>query len=779
MIVRITILGIVIATLGLFNSQPSRAFSQDRFNSNIQKIKKQVTELEQEIQFFMFNYIKRELFKTRHDLETRLTTGHVARLLQDHLRASILFFDIVSNPKYRNKHGYREAVFYLAKSLLKLNNFQTAFKFLMSLTKNPAGKFYNQALSELVIIGVKLKRFQDVDKLYAQLMRSVGHSGIPTRVHYSHAKSLYFRKKFVHAETIFRFINIKSPYYFQARYFLGVIQVQRKRPSTAIKEFKAIFKVQPNNINDQKISELTALSMGRLYYDWGAFEQALDHYRLVPRSSTLFEQALYEIALTYVRDNRFLKAYRVLDKLKVALPKSIFAPKAHILMGNLMLRLHEFKNATKVFDDIIKTYSKPKAKLEDLIKRQEDPVAYFNQLLGKHAKHFNADEWLPPLAKKWVNAEGEVAKAMTVVKELGVSRNQVDSSLNIITQLESALNAPDKLDVFPSLREGRAKALEMEAKFLLLKKKLVAMEAQIIAKLVTQQERKKFQQAKMNRIHLEKMFNALPRTKEGYLRRKRHVEDRVATIDRNASKLGVLISGLKAQLVAIQKYYYENQRERKWAAKQKRLFMHRSKREERSLTSLDLSLTRLRQYLAAEKLRLGLGGGDPGKVEREIRLKYRRALEEERRLSQLIRNRLGADKVSLIDEIDKARNRISRLESNLQDFYKRLGQVVDQKLVKFRQKIKLERARLNAYNRALSKHELISENLVGQVAYQNFQKVRRKFYDIILKADYGLIDITWKKRELNRKKYRSVTNKKRAQIKQLAKEFNEALKKTK
>jgi len=59
------------------------------------------------------------------------------------------------------------------------------------------------------------------------------------------------------------------------------------------------------------------------------------------------------------------------------------------------------------------------------------------------------------------------------------------------------------------------------------------------------------------------------------------------------------------------------------------------------------------------------------------------------------------------------------------------------------------------------------------VTWQNFGRVQKRFYELVLKADVGRIDVSWAEREEHRMRVEMLTRERTRQVEALDQEFKE------
>ena len=131
----------------------------------------------------------------------------------------------------------------------------------------------------------------------------------------------------------------------RAKYFVGTIHTLRGEYLDAIAAFRGILGHEPANEQEQAIVELTYLALGRLYYETEQLEQAVEAYRAVEQTSTRFDEALFELAWTYIRMGDAIQAERALEVLSVAAPDSPLNADGKVLRGDLLARNGRYDEA--------------------------------------------------------------------------------------------------------------------------------------------------------------------------------------------------------------------------------------------------------------------------------------------------------------------------------------------------------------------------------------------------------------------------------------------------
>jgi len=717
-------------------------------------------------------------------VEERLTDGELFYRLQDYTRASIIFTDIVEN--YPQHPAYPDALFLLGDSLFRAGDYlgaRTRFRLVLDHAAEPGFRPHVQrALGRLIEIAIQTRDFEGVDQYFVQLSRLP-----PTEVE---AATTYYRGKYLYnravptddvlregaegapapvidtatldqARTIFEGVPEGSPYYPQARYFIGVIFTLRGQYPQGIEAFRRVLRVRATTIEHRRVVEMTRLALGRLYYETDQLDQAIEAYQAVPRTSANFHVALYEIAWVYIRMGDSTRAERALEVLTVAAPDSRFIPDGKVLRGNLLLRNGRYDDAEEVFREVRGQFGPVRRQLDEMITEHDDPQAYFRQLVRENIESFDADEFLPPLARRWATLEGDMDRALSVLSDLSQARQLVGETTDLIERLNAALNTPNRVNVFADLRRHREGTVALRNRLSKVRRGLIDAEGRAVGGAGGE-----LGNVRAQRRRIEASLGRMPTADDDFTVRNDQMLGRYTALQRELSTLQVELLGMEARIVATDRFLSdtaEQQTDRAGTeATLSELSQHRDgvagyREQIRQLTRL------------IEIARIGVGVGD-ARYQRDDRLReeYNQLVERERQL-------LAASGSSRPRDIDSMFGRVTQIQAMLDRHDARIDQVVEERTAEMRAVIDEESGRVEGYRRALSELETEAEDVIAGVTYLNFDQVRQRFYDLVLRADVGRIDVAWARREEHRMRVDMLTRERSRELQALDDEFREIM----
>jgi hypothetical protein len=125
--------------------------------------------------------------------------------------------------------------------------------------------------------------------------------------------------------------------------------------------------------------------------------------------------------------------------------------------------------------------------------------------------------------------------------------------------------------------------------------------------------------------------------------------------------------------------------------------------------------------------------------------------------------------------IQQVRDRVGQLRSRVGTAMDQIRKAAVVQAEVIRQKIAIESRNLEDYRQEVTTDEGSAGGLVGRIAYQSFRRVRRQVYDLVLKADVGIIDVAWTRKRGDADKIQKLASDKDRQLRLLDDDFREVL----
>jgi tetratricopeptide (TPR) repeat protein len=710
----------------------------------------------------------------------RFSDGEIQFLLGDYQGASVLFYDLVADSRFKSSPRYGDALFYLADALNQQKNYLGAKVYLRDLLKLK-GSHYKEALIRYLELAGKLNDFTNIDEYINQARGLSGE--LPPEIAYVYGKWLFKRgdlpvdDRVKRATGIFRTIaaNSASPYRLQAKYFIGVGEVKMKDLEAAAKTFTEIATGGAVNERETKVRELSNLSLGRILYESGKYDAALDRYQEIPRESEYFVDSLYEIAWTQVKKGEFERAKNATDIMLLVAPDSTLAPEAQILQGHLLLKLQRYDEASDTYNGVINSYGpvyeEIRATIENAQSKSTDPAKYFDELLARSDKNLSVAELLPDVARKWATTERDVRDALQMATDLESGKRGVVESNQIAEKILRALDERG-LETFPVLQAGYTRADAVDSALTQVDQSLIRIEGYAVGGYLSPEKKAELEKARTDQATLKAKFESLPKSDKEVEDRRKRMEAEIDRIDRDAFKAGYEVQSFAAQLTAIRKFVDDTRAQRKNTREEEKAFVEKVKHEEDAMRALQKELDEVRAQLAEQRniASAAVGG------ENEIRKAYEETLRKQHEIIAEVETQLPPDVSQVLTHAHQARERADTVRGRVIAAKGKLRDQVQRRGKQIRDTVSSEQSLLVSYGNDISKVQGDARGLVGRITLDSFMKVRQQFYDLVLKADVGVVDVAFTRKQDKTSQIQKLSAQKDRELRSLDEEFKEVLK---
>ena len=708
-------------------------------------------------------------------LERRFSDGEIQYLLQDWPTASVLFYDLLADKAFDRNPRRPDALWYLSDALYQQQSYGSARLYLRELLQQDTPR-YREALSRYLDVTSKLN---DWGNLEPYLAKARGPDGqLPPDLQYVYAKWLARRpdlppeeRRRRAAEAFQRLTAQGNRFRLPSLYFLAVLRVQAQDYAGAMERFTEVNAAKPTDEREQRIVELGHLGLARLLVETGNVPEAIDQYQAISQESPNFPEALYEMAWAKVRAEDWVGARNATDILLLVAPDSPLAPEAQILQGHLLLKLKRYKEATDTYNGVIGTYAPVRDEIDRMLAVQKDPVAYFDNLLARNEKTLDVNTLLPPLALKWASAQEDVEQALRVVGALEGGKKGVTDGRAIADRILKALDERGA-EAFPSLQEGTTRAEAVANGLASAEATLDAAEVEALDPLLSHDEKIELGRIQANLASGRSRLGALPSTPAEVSARRGRMQSRMDAMDREAFRVGTELDSMRAMLVATQKWVADTRAQRRDGPDDEKQFTERLLSEQRSLKALEQEVGRLRGEVVAQRglVDTTIGGEDA------IRKEMAQASSSMRGILSGVEPRASGEGAAFVSRTRDLRTQLAALQQRTAAAQAALNERVRLKGAEIREKVVAEARLLDGYGKDVGTVSGDAQQLVGRMAYDSFRRVRRQFYDLVLKADVGVVDTAFTRKQSQTSGIQKVASQKEEELRALDEDFQPVLK---
>jgi hypothetical protein len=318
----------------------------------------------------------------------------------------------------------------------------------------------------------------------------------------------------------------------------------------------------------------------------------------------------------------------------------------------------------------------------------------------------------------------------------------------LIARLERAVSAPSRVTIFPLFAEQRSRAQELAAGALAARQELTDAQRRLIDRFAQPAERARLAELQAARRAAAARLAALPGSGDTYLERVRKARAAYVETDKRAQQVEVAIISLEAQLVALDKYYADMRAAsgRAGGSIPEEAYQAQMKELQGLVAGLRRELEGLRAEIVLASDEAGISDQLTAEEER-ARAELTAAVEAENQAMKPVVGRMGGGERAQADRIEGLLAQADGVDEKTRQVMGRIEQYVDAQLAEARSIIVEEKGNLATYQQQLAAYGGESVDVGGEVVGASFEAVSRKFYEIGVRADVGLLDVSWAQKE--------------------------------
>ena len=685
-------------------------------------------------------YLVPAVLESRYQLETRFNEAKVAYLLEDYPRASLLFVSIVDGADSRSFASLREAQYLLGDSLYRQRSFQASRGYFQMVVDQGPGPFYQASIVRILEIAAETGDYDGVDALYDRLD---GLQEVSPAIHYVRGTTLYQQGRMQSARPWFQRAARDERYAFTARYFEGVTLAAADDLQGAEQIFEDLTRRPPRTMEDRHVVELALLALGRLAYERGEFEDAVDKYLQVPRVSDLFPRALFELTWALVAQGNYRAALRNLDILLISDPDPRFLPEAKQLMADMAMRLGEYDDARRWFQDLITTFTPVREELREFIDQHQDMDEFFVDLVRQELQGLRP-EFLPELVGQWIDDTELMKSSRRLLSDGVMTQADIDEAYEALEEIDLVLTMGSSIEVFPRLAEGWVQGIEVEARLVDLEDQMLDWELRQVRPLLSASDERELAAVEEELRALQEREARVPRTRAQLQERNREITDRFRVLRQEIDRVAFEIAGFEELLEGIAQYMAQEadgltQAERKQVEE-----IRQELRQE--VAALEEDRRRLSREL--DRTQRAFGARDDSLVRhRELRHEIQQLQAQRAAMVDRMTAQLTGEQRQRALEVARMRQRLPVLAGRLDDYFSEMDRLVEERIVELRATLELERTYLAQHQSDLDGWSGRSETTVAQVAMWNFVQIDEEFNQLVRRSHMGLVDVDWQRLE--------------------------------
>jgi hypothetical protein len=376
----------------------------------------------------------------------------------------------------------------------------------------------------------------------------------------------------------------------------------------------------------------------------------------------------------------------------------------------------------------------------------------------------------PAEALKWATTQKEVADGLQMISDLEGGRRGIQEAGEIAGRILNALDLHG-MESFPAIQEGHTRIEAVDAALASIEKHLMRAETELVVDQLELTERASVNELQAKMDELGDRFASVPTTAAEVDARRTRMRARIEAADKEAFKAGYDLQSLSATALAVGKWMDDHRSELKGSPDDERLVRGRIRAELALVDELTRELSSMRGELAATK-----GSADSYVVgEDELRTTYRDALHQQHLLVARAESRATPSAQEVADRAHELRRSVETLRTRIGTARSTIRGQLAKRAEVLRAKVVQEQERLAEYQKGLAAVAGEARSLVGKMTLDSFKRVRSQFYDLVLKANVGTVDVSFTRKQDKTQQIQELSMEKDRELKTLEDEFKEVL----
>lgn len=643
-------------------------------------------------------------------------------------------------PEFRASPALWEATWAQAEVLRRLELWSSALSRYRELLAAPGAPRAAEAAVRALDCAVHLGRWAEADEHYQAALRLSGREP-PAEARYLAAKAAWRRPEGTREQRARRALELLArvgrPWHVHAAYFRGALRVALAEHGAALLELDGCALSDPGEGGARgagRVRDLCAVGAARIIAAQGRHREAADAYSRIPVWSATFPDATYEGAYAWLRAGRPDLALRHVAILAELMADSPLGPQASLLRGNLLAQAGRWNEAVESYNRVINQYAPIRDEVEAILALSDDPARVFDELVG----HPDAEggSGLPQAASRWAARRPEMAPAMSLVATLEATQRELAEARLVGDRLDALLTRNYGLAASPVLEEAYQRADEVHTDAVWMEGLLAGEE---LRRLPQSPARLRLEAMQKEMQPLEEAARLLPSASREMDARRKDALVRLQSLQRRLGEIARLAEGVEISAAGLRTYLEQNRGELK-GGQERPLIAEELRRHREIAAGYRAEVAQMAQAVNRE---LDVAGRGLRPDEERTRHEYRREVGRLVEALQPTRRALSQAERDGLARFDAARARLADLVGRADRLKRATLARARADVEKVRARAAAERKELEEAGRELERSRAAARRVVGKVAARAFREVQRTFYDLVLQADVGIIDVAW------------------------------------
>ena len=662
--------------------------------------------------------------------------------------AAAALFALVNNPAAGSAPNFRQYVFELGDALYDLGADLGARHYLEDVIAHHDTAMMIPAAVRIIDIADRTESWTGLDETLNALRVN---GALPVELALRRIRSVLRQGTPERAQDLVRDISQDHPLYAKCAYLGAIGELEAGHVDASMELLNRIGALGDSYQDAAQVRDLAALSLGRIYLEQGALDEARAAYEQVSKTGPYALETLFESTWTAVgaaanaSDDRTRRAYYdvAINSMMHLLedPKESFLrPEARLLIANIYIKLGRYEQAANLFGQVLSTWRPQYRELVELGDMTADPTHLFEMSDLRPAQ-----VGLAPLAAEYASSSGLLQRGLALARSVQATATWMGDIERIMERLTAVSESPHRAAYIPEVAGLHARHLALQNTLVRLAGQYIEAEIALVRDHLGAKQTTDLGVLEHQVESLRDSVIALPHTPDEYDARLLSLSDRVRVVERDILGSRAALQEVDkelTQLVKVAKEQASHFDSDEAAAVQDRLLF-----EGRVRDALRVQQAALHNSTQAERS-LFARSQDELTAEDGVRERYEKVLAKQRDIVAAIPNNvLTPEQVATRTAIQQDMASVVAYRTKADAFLNHLNGLVAERVQAYRANITAQANLVKEYHQALTQLQQASRQTVRDIAQKALERVESKYDDIVLRADVGIVDIVWQTKE--------------------------------
>lgn len=319
----------------------------------------------------------------------------------------------------------------LGVCLMELKLYQVAAFQFVDVIRNGHVKYTKQAIEKLSIAADALGD----DTMLNYAISKVNLDDFPAQnrdmIYYRLGEIKLKNSKNAEAQDLFGKVASGSRYFPQAQFNRGLAFLEANQTKEAMHIFRDLLASRAGAAVTDANKTAAQMAIARTYYQAQNWDAAIEAYRLVPRDTEYWHDALFESSWAMLRAAKFRSALSNFQSLHSTYYEEFYLPESLLLRAIVYLYICKYDEMDKVLSLFEKSYGPVRTSLGQFLQANTDPLNYFAEIdkaysLRKDKKIAGVLKVPYSIARNILD-QGDVKRSLNYIKALGSEKAKIDS----------------------------------------------------------------------------------------------------------------------------------------------------------------------------------------------------------------------------------------------------------------------------------------------------------------------------------------------------------------